>query len=59
MVQEPLVEQRLGNHYLEFRGVAGAETRDQIVVGCERRLGLAALAVRDALDEQRLGDRHL
>ena len=58
-MRDALVEQRPGDLHLDVRGVAGAETRDQIVVGGQRRLGLVALAVREALYEQRPGNLHL
>ena len=50
-----LVDQRLGNLQLEVRGVAGAEALDHIVVGGQRRIGLAPPTVRDALVVQRNG----
>ena len=52
-------DQRRGNLHLEFWRIAGAETLDHRVVGCQLLLGLAALAVRDALDDQHLGNLEL
>ena len=47
------------NPHLEFWRIAGAETLDHRVAGCQLLLGLAALAVRDALVDQRRGNLHL
>ena len=58
-MRDALVDQRRGNPHLEFWRIAGAETLDHRVVGCQRLLGLAALAVRDALVDQRRGNLHL
>ena len=52
----PPHNQSIGDQHLEYRLVAVAKTRDQIVVGVQFRLDLASLAVPDALVEQRLGN---
>ena len=58
-MRDALDEQGLGNLHLELRDVAGGETGEQIVYGGQRRPGLAALVVPNALVDQRLGDRHV
>ena len=57
-MRDALEEQCLGNLHLEFRSIAGAIARNQIVVDRQFRLILAALGVRDTLVEQRLGNLH-